>query len=452
MKSYDTFVHQLESLLASSHANPQSFRKEIEIATNGLAKSELYRLVPTSLRRKHGAFFTDESLAKTAAKFLEPVIKRGERICDPACGAGDLLLACTQYLPRGGSIKQKIETWNSSLMGWDLQPSFVRACQIRLLLRAIAQRQDGVQVCPSPSELFSNIQQADGLAQSVHLGSLGGVIMNPPFTSVKSPEHIGWGNGKINASALFTHHVLAQMRSDAKMVAILPDVLRSGSRYRKWRIEIERLANISRVIPLKKFDPTTDVHVFMLVAVKRAKNTIVTIQPRIAHEKRITKASWQDSCRNQAYIDQQSPKELSVSDFFVASVGPVVEYREPRLGQWLPYLQARNLPRWSSVESCDLPKRRFRGRRIAGPFVVVRRTSRPEDTYRVVGTIVSGQEEYAVENHLIVLKPRDGKLSSCRRLLKLFKNTATTDYVNKVMRCRHLTISTINSIPWANLP
>jgi Pyridine nucleotide-disulphide oxidoreductase len=79
----------------------------------------------------------------------------------------------------------------------------------------------------------------------------------------------------------------------------------------------------------------------------------------------------------------------------------LVSYRDPRLGPWHPFIHARGIPAWEVVSSIS-DHRRFKGRTFVPPFVVVRRTSRPGDKHRAVGTIISGRSSVAVENHLIV--------------------------------------------------
>jgi hypothetical protein len=85
---------------------------------------------------------------------------------------------------------------------------------------------------------------------------------------------------------------------------------------------------------------------------------------------------------------------------------------------------------------------------FAPPFVAVRRTSSPSDRKRAVGSIILGNRPVAVENHLLVLTPNDGRLESCAELLVLLACDATSDYLNLAIRCRHLTTRSVMGIPW----
>jgi len=208
-------------------------------------------------------------------------------------------------------------------------------------------------------------------------------------------------------------------------VAILPDVLRSGARYEKWRKEIERLAVVDDVETLAQFDEHADVHVFILVLRKRA-NPILSVV-----------GDW-------VSVDSETG---CVGDLFHVSVGSVVDYRHPHRGGWRPFLIAKDLPTWQTVRD-KTRSRRFSGTTIKAPFVVIRRTSRPEHAHRAVGTIIGGADKWAVENHLLIAKPNDGKYATCKSLLKILKSEATSEWLNRAIRCRHLTVSSVRGIPW----
>ena len=97
----------------------------------------------------------------------------------------------------------------------------------------------------------------------------------------------------------------------------------------------------------------------------------------------------------------------------------------------------------------DFPEsRRFEGKTHKPPFVAIRRTSRPEHPYRAAATIIGGDGPVAVENHLIVCEPRDGRLTTCRTLLKQLKSDRVNQHLNTRIRCRHLTVGAVAAIPF----
>ena len=251
------------------------------------------------------------------------------------------------------------------------------------------------------------------------------VVMNPPFGYRIAPKTCKWAQGRINAAALFVENTINQTKNGARTVAILPDVLRSGSRYQSWRNEISIFGSINSERSLGVFDKWADVDVYLFDFCRSGAN---------------------DS-RKQRIPPFVKGKKGGIGKRFEIHVGTVVPHRHPEVGKDVPYVHARSLPSWSECERIE-EKRKFDGRLFKPPFVVVRRTSRPGSGKRATATIVNGKEAVAVENHLIVFLPKDGKLNSCRALMKRLYSTKTDEWLNRRLRCRHLTIPAFNEMPW----
>lgn len=90
----------------------------------------------------------------------------------------------------------------------------------------------------------------------------------------------------------------------------------------------------------------------------------------------------------------------------------------------------------------------FRGRTFSPPFVTIRRTSRPEQKRRADGVLVVGDRPVAVENHLLVVLPKNGSRSSCEELIGVLADARTGDCLDRRIRTRHLTVSAISDLPW----
>ena len=212
-------------------------------------------------------------------------------------------------------------------------------------------------------------------------------------------------------------------------MAILPDVLRSGWRYRSWRQAVLSRCELQHVGLGDQFDAHADVNVFVLSVTVRSTQRL----------RAPSSSAWKSPRR----------PEKTLRDAFDISVGPVVDYREPRRGSWHPFVHAKTLTPWSTIKEVD-ERRRFAGRLIAPPFVAVKRTSRPDDANRAVGSVVNTDVPVAVENHVMVLTPHDGTLRTCKRLLTLLAKRETTDRLNRAIRCRHLTIGALADLPWSD--
>ena len=55
-------------------------------------------------------------------------------------------------------------------------------------------------------------------------------------------------------AAQFIAHVLALAKPNQEIVAVLPDVLRSGSRYSRWRSQVEQRATVLSKHVYGRFD------------------------------------------------------------------------------------------------------------------------------------------------------------------------------------------------------
>jgi len=116
------------------------------------------------------------------------------------------------------------------------------------------------------------------------------------------------------------------------------------------------------------------------------------------------------------------------------------------MGSEYPYFHSKNTPGWEVLEDIS-ETRRFQGKVISPPFVIIKRTSSPGDKYRATATIINLKSMVAVENHLIVIKPKNNSLAECKKLLKILRAEKTNDFLNKRIRLRHLTVQVIKDIP-----
>lgn len=412
-----TEVRNLTAMQASGHWHAKAL-----VALNGQAGMELEKRVSLFSRRRAGAFFTNHVLAdRLLAKIdfgPEPIVY------DMACGAGDLLLASARIIGKKGSLKDTVGSWQRSIHGTDRVDHFVDAARARLLLQARV-------LHPSDDTLrkseFESIAVGDGMKEEELIAKATHLVINPPFVSRRVAEDCEWASGKANLAATFVAHALKHMSAGAQLYAILPEVLRTGTRYLKWRELVAARAKLFTVESAGQFSGTADVDVFFL---------------------RLTRGEGADG-QQSAWDEKpaQAAACVSLEEHFDVSVGPVVPYRDKHEGDAHPFATPQSIAAWKVVSASVIPQRRWKGRLIRPPFVVVRRTSRPGDQYRATASIVSGCQPVAVENHLIVCAPKEGGLAACRDLRKALRTEAVNTHLNKIMRCRHLTVKSVREIP-----
>lgn len=389
----------------SSHMGPVGTPSDV---LNGRAGAEIRRLVPLHDQRRLGAFFTSHELADELADPLRSA--RGlVTIVDPCCGAGDLLLAAARAL----NVPMHRGEASARFVGMDIVDEFAQVARMRFTLLA---RMLGL-------DAASRFIAGDGLAVP-DVSDATHVLLNPPFAAVQSHERCEWAQGKINGAAHFLARIVVKLGPDTEVSAILPDVLRSGSRYRRWREFIAERLDFDTPEPKGRFDRWTDVDVFILRG--RARSMTRSVQQSL----------W-----------VPSPEGLTVGERFDVSVGPLVDYRSPLEGSPAPYLTAKDFPAWGEIARVERT-RQFAGRLHAGPLVVIPRTSRPGDPYRARAAVLTDPRGIAVENHLLVARPRRGGLAECRRLLCRLKSQEVNEWLDGAIRCRHLTVGSVASIPW----
>lgn len=395
---------------------------------NGKASIELKRLIPFNILKENGIFFTGSNLSNIVASKISGIIKNGGAVLDPACGAGDLLLACAKYLSLKEDYQKTLEFWSTRLFGYDLHPPFITAAKLRLAL--LAAHRSSIHsnnvVINNINSIFKSLCVHDFLKKDDFQNDFDCVIVNPPFGYSKAPKNCQWASGKVQTAALFIEQLLKNSYNNQKIVAILPDVLRSGSRYEKWRQLVQNYSKKIDVEIFGRFDTSTDVDVFILnISVGKSKFQKVTDK----------------------WLQLVSIGNLAkISNNFEVRVGPVVPHRDPKKGPWYRYLDCNTAIPWGEIDK--LKKRRFPGTTFKPPFVVLRRTSSPSDKKRVIATLVKGSSPVAVENHLIVLIPKDGTVKTCKSVLANLKRSETTEWLNKRIRCRHLTVPALKELPW----
>jgi N-6 DNA Methylase len=433
---YSYFLEEVTSAFTDIIQTKTFDSDRVHHLLNGGASQALQEYVVRETRVKFGMFFSGHRLASEVAKLIQDKLLQGAILADPACGAGDLLLACLSCCPIHEDINSTLAAWGERIVGLDIHEEMAATTRARIaLLAAMRVSKNGKLVSNIKPNLFdtlASIRSGDYFAQPEIFRDADCIVMNPPFTEIEAPNGCSWSSGKVQQAAVFTESVVNSAKAGQEIVAVLPDVLRSGTRYGRWRQAIANSCEIKNLNVFGRFDPKTDVDVFILHLKKRASTSIVD------------STQWKImDCPS--HIDS---KICTVSDIFKVSVGAVVPHRHNGQGPWAPYMDVSSAP--ANAEVKEFRYRRFNGTLHKGPFVVIRRTSSPSDAYRATASLVNTREDVAVENHLIVLRPHDGTLKSCRKLISILREPYINDWLNITIRCRHLTVKAVKEIPITN--
>ena len=431
MVPFSSYVSAVESIAIDAMRCINGLASVSSVANllDGQVGGKLRETVPLDVRRKIGAFFSSSRLRSTALATYYAGDLAGSSIADPAMGAGDLLIEAAHRLPVETGLTATLQSWGRILYGRDIEPDFVRLAKARLVLTAISR---GAMPASGDhtrlGQVFPGIRVGDGLDFLETDRAFGHIVMNPPFAYRPAPSSADWSQGRTNTAAVFLAKAIEYAKPGTTITAILPDVIRTGSRYERLRSLVSDCLDVTGIEPYGQFDRWTDVDVFILKGV-------VVEHPH----SRTTRPWW------------ETKSGATVGDLFAVSVGTVVPHRDPESQPCRHYLRAKAIPLGGEFKVSGAEMRGFQKRTYSPPFVVVRRTSRPGDKSRGIGTLISGTGNALVENHLIVLEPKDGTIETCLQLVNLLESSLAKGWLDERIRCRHLTVAAIKEMPWFDL-
>lgn len=391
-------------------------------APKQVPKESFQSAISSNFRKRIGFFPTHQSLADELAIPIRNSWKSGETVLDPSCGAGDLLLAFAPRLLVRRKLSETLKSWGAVLRGYDKIGELVKISALRIAASAMRRgaKQDGLKP-RDVYELLPGLAPLDFIHGRLPELKADYLLMNPPFIKADSRGKFGFV-GSTNASALFVERAWKSLRPK-RLRAVLPEVLRAGSRYEKWRTAVDAKGTSVETKVIGKFSDNADVDVFVLDLSRNTKSR---------------KSNW-------SYPNERASK---LGDVFDVSVGPMVPFRLNQQGPWMKLLDTSNATPWGTLTKFG-DSLRFQGRGESGEFIVIRRTSSPDDKRRIVATwIRSKREVLAVENHLIVLRPKAEIKRGIEELfIRLKEDTNLDKWLNKRLRCRHLTVRAIKSLP-----
>lgn len=406
-------------------------------------------VVNASDRLLQGCHYTPELLTAALWSELEQAheVPAGP-VTDPAAGAGALLVpAVRQVLAHTStaSAEEKLARAAWTVHGNDLDPLAV------WLGNAIL----GAELLPTwaslPPErrrpLPQLLEVANGLATSRPQAAI--TVMNPPYGRVRLPadERERWAQslfGHANRFGLFLHAAIDMTTPGGLIGAVLPTSFLGGAYYQRLREFIADRAPLARLVFVDERWGVFAGGVLQetcLAVFKRgaaAGRVVCSTQPtnggakrrdlgQVKLPRRRRDLPWllPRATRDRALVEHAACLSARLSDYgWKASTGPLVWNRhkpyisqEPEQGAvpivWAADLRAgrversraRAPQRWISLRERDAFMR------LTDPAVLVQRTTAPEQTRRLVVSVLDGETltgvwggTVVVENHVNVLR------------------------------------------------
>ncbi|MDK3159875.1 type I restriction-modification system subunit M [Kamptonema cortianum] len=248
---------RLKNLL-EDFANPKLDLRPSRVSEDIIGNAYIYLIerFATGAGKKAGEFFTPEQISKLIAKLAQP--KAGDRICDPACGSGSLLI----------EVAREVGSSNYSLFGQEVNGGTWALARMNMFLHGMdAARIEWCDTLNSPA-----------LVELDKLMKFNVVVANPPFSLEK------WGAENADKDtynrfwrgvppktkgdyAFITHMIEIALPKDGRVAVIAPHgVLFRGSsegRIRQKLIE-ENILDAVIGLPPNLF-PSTSIPVAILV-------------------------------------------------------------------------------------------------------------------------------------------------------------------------------------------
>ncbi len=200
--------------LIDDFSNPKLDLRQSKIGNNDIIGNTYQYLIKkfaSDAGKKGGDFYTPEQVSLLLAKLLKPEI--GDRICDPACGSGSLLI----------TVAEEVADRNYSLFGQESNGSTWALCKMNMFLHDI----DNARI--EWSDTINNPK----LIENDRLMKFNVVTANPPFsldkwgaeTAKDDPFdrfHRGVPPKSRGDYAFITHMIETTIETDGRVGVIVP--------------------------------------------------------------------------------------------------------------------------------------------------------------------------------------------------------------------------------------
>ena len=311
-----------------------------EIDTFGDAYEFLMQMYAANAGKSGGEFFTPQEVSELLARITSHDNPNIEKVYDPACGSGSLLLKFAKTLPK--DKRNTIEYY-----GQEINPTTYNLCRINMFLHDV-------------NYSHFDIRLGDTLHTPLHIdyaGEFDAIVSNPPYSLkwdgkdntilINDPRYADAGvlAPKSAADLAFTMHMLYHLKESGTCAIVeFPGVLYRGGDEKKIRQYLVEHNYVDTVIQLPAnlfFGVGIATCIIVLRKGKRPDNNVLFIDASNLyykdgnknkldekHQKAIVKA-YAERKEQQYFTKLVSCKEIGKNDFNL-SVSSYVEQEDKR--------------------------------------------------------------------------------------------------------------------------
>lgn len=245
-------------LLLEDFAKPELDMQPSRVSEDVIGNTYIYLIekFASDAGKKAGEFYTPHAVSKLLAKIVKP--KEGDKVCDPACGSGGLLIEAAR----------EVGSNNCSLFGMEVNGSTWALARMNMFLHG----------CDHARIEWCNTLTNPELKEHNQLMKFNVVVANPPFSldkwgaedAEKDPFNRFWRGIPPKSKgdyAFISHMIEVALPKEGRVAVVVPHgVLFRGGAEGKIRRKLVEENLLDAVIGLpEKLFPTTAIPVAILV-------------------------------------------------------------------------------------------------------------------------------------------------------------------------------------------
>tara|TARA_Y100000034_G_scaffold134734_1_gene204030 strand:+ start:3544 stop:4797 length:1254 start_codon:yes stop_codon:yes gene_type:complete len=386
---------------------------------------QYYKDTDLEYRKKHGQYFTPETLKKKALSLIK--IKDGAKILENSCGSGEF-------------IKSVLEMNNTaSITAYDIDDK---------LVQMVKNSFPGVD-CHCQDYLLLEQKPVYDY-----------VIGNPPYFQMTTKELKEKGydkfldtcGGKPNIYSMFIKASIDSLKPDGRMLFVVPTSMNNGSDFKKLRDYIIKTCDIEHLMicgakdfdsalqnvmifhlrKLNKLETNNGKYIFSKSNIKIFSDDVESLERAFTDGKTLEQLGFDVFTGNLVWNQNKEFMSREPSDRALVwacnIVNNAVMLDHPKLSLEKPEGE-KDAPKYQKgqyvKESVEIAP-------LSGKCVVVNRVTGAGSRAKIRAAILDLDEEYYIENHLNYIIKNDNAVCELEEIYNILLQKKTTDFIKSL--------------------